>query len=239
MDTLIRLIAPAGKRDFVLKLILCVMVCGGIHHARDIYFQGFANAKTYMMNFTEASFMALPMCAFALYLISNLRALQLELYKKSMRDWLTGLPNRRSFMNATPEWLDADEALLIIDIDHFKRVNDRMGHEAGDLCLKKMSQHLQVVLGPYRQCARIGGEEFAVVTSGITLPQLRKIAKEISAGIAFSIKNGPQVRVTNSVGIAMHPDGQSLDDAMRAADLATYEAKALGRAQFKIRGQVA
>ncbi|MCY4335114.1 MAG: GGDEF domain-containing protein [Litoreibacter sp.] len=232
MERFVRLVAPTNRVDFCTKLIALVLICGIFNHLRDLVTDGFDQADPFMNNLFDASFTALPMCAFALLLISHLNALQTRLYKQAMRDTLTGLFNRRWFMANTPEQISAGQALMIVDIDYFKRINDTFGHDKGDEALTSMAKHLDAQLGEYASCARIGGEEFAIFFARSVPEELTAIARAISSGFLFEAEPDKPQKVTASVGLVYGREGLSRVEAIKLADEAVYQAKENGRACF-------
>jgi diguanylate cyclase (GGDEF)-like protein len=178
----------------------------------------------------------------------RLRAANQELERRSITDPLTGLFNRRYFEYSLGLELERSRrhggslALAFLDLDHFKRVNDRYGHGAGDEVLGAVSQLLRDRLRRLDVCARWGGEEFAaimpstdaagaMVVSQRLLRALRAheglLATPLEAG-----QGGPEtIRLTASIGVAVRvgSDGDSAADLVRRADAALYRAKNLGR----------
>ena len=146
-------------------------------------------------------------------------------------DQLTGLPNRRAFIEAvaadTPEAL----ALAIVDIDRFKRVNDAHGHLAGDAVIQSVAQTMAAQLGELGHVARVGGEEFALLSRGVRVEVLaaRLTAFRDKVGATPIVVDGSSIRVTVSVGIALRREGETFDQLYAAADRALYAAKAAGR----------
>jgi diguanylate cyclase (GGDEF)-like protein len=161
------------------------------------------------------------------------------------RDGLSGLMNRRSFDDHLCKvWQQAlhDQctvAILMIDIDHFKRYNDTHGHLVGDATLRSVAKAVQgVSRGPLDLAARYGGEEFAVILYGLTALDLSDSAERlcqavrnirISALSSASRTNGPHITVSVGVGIAKPGYGRSPQGAIQLADEALYEAKRNGR----------
>jgi diguanylate cyclase (GGDEF)-like protein len=128
---------------------------------------------------------------------------------------------------------------MMVDIDHFKRVNDMYGHAVGDELLKRVACMLVETIKCARAeaswvVARIGGEEFAVLIMGAQAAEVVALAARICrhAPLAGVHVEGNFVRATVSIGIAMRGAGQSLDAVMRSADKAAYEAKRAGRNRF-------
>lgn len=232
LERFVRITAPVGKIDFLLKLLVFLLICGGLNHIRDVIQYGLNDHSSYWENFVDASFTALPMCTFALLLIGHLNSLQKRLYSQATQDLLTGLHNRRWFMDNTSENLQSGQTLLIVDIDRFKAVNDAYGHAVGDRCLIETAQHLRAIIRKSDFCARIGGEEFAVLLNDADLGCIAHIADRISTGFAFDPGDGKTIQITTSVGVS--PDAATRAQAFKLADDAVYRAKAAGRAQYII-----
>lgn len=232
MERFVKLVAPTGLLDFVWKLIFFLLMCGILNHVRDILINGVAT-KSFVRNLGDASFTALPMCAGGLALIGHLRNLQNTLHAQALRDALTGLRNRRWFMERWCETPPPKSFLLLIDIDHFKSVNDIYGHPFGDLALETFARHLEQILPDGVHAARLGGEEFAVVMPSFSIAQATDIAIRIAQGCQVADANGPEHWITSSVGGTMFQTATTLTTALARADEALYVAKAAGRAQFK------
>ena len=164
----------------------------------------------------------------------DLEAANSRLSQLSLQDALTNIPNRRAFDEQLERAL-ADEkrnprglTLVLFDIDHFKKVNDQFGHQAGDEVLTKLASILRNSLRVPDMAARVGGEEFALILQGAALPQARIVVERLRAQIVSSSWSVP--KLTCSFGVACYssrwPDTRSF---YRAADQALYEAKASGR----------
>lgn len=234
VERFVKLTAPTGRFDFLVKLAIALLICGLMNHVRHIFVDGLSGQKTYWENLSDATFTALPMCTFALLLIGHLNALQKRLYLQATRDALTDLPNRRWFMDKTPERISPTQAIMIIDVDRFKDINDTFGHDIGDLCLRQMALHLHTSLEQGDVLARIGGEEFAAFLGQADDAKLQRIATRMSEGMAFDTGQGSIQRVTASVGIARTDRPIVRHDALRLADKAVYQAKSAGRACYRI-----
>ncbi|ACD97315.1 diguanylate cyclase [Trichlorobacter lovleyi] len=161
------------------------------------------------------------------------------LLELSNTDHLTGLFNRRFLMEALDKEVqrarrkDGQVALLLMDIDHFKRVNDTHGHLQGDVVLQKVALHIQKELRSYDIAARYGGEEFVAVLPDTSLKEAFNVADRIRLSVqgmhfAGSLANE---RVTVSLGVALFPSPcfDDIDGLLRAADEALYQAKERGR----------
>ncbi|WP_326536377.1 putative bifunctional diguanylate cyclase/phosphodiesterase [Pseudorhodoferax sp.] len=156
-------------------------------------------------------------------------------------DALTGLPNRRMLRDRLSQHMlrcDRERlqlALLFIDLDHFKAVNDTLGHEGGDRLLVEAAQRLERCVRATDTVARMGGDEFTVVLPELHgVREVERIVQSILRELARSFHFGDEVAfVTASIGITFYPgDGQSVDDLLRQADQALYVAKDGGRNRF-------
>jgi diguanylate cyclase (GGDEF)-like protein/PAS domain S-box-containing protein len=156
----------------------------------------------------------------------------------ALHDMLTGLPNRSLLSEKLRQTIDACEAsnsnaaLLLLDLDRFKIINDTRGHQAGDMLLRQVAERISALLGPNDFASRIGGDEFAVILGEV------KGADDISGQCTKLLNNigkpynidGVEQLIGVSIGVAIIPeDNQSADELLRLADLAMYEAKAQGR----------
>ncbi len=155
------------------------------------------------------------------------------------RDFLTGLYNRRYFFenmnNYIEEIADISEkyAVAMIDIDHFKNVNDTFGHDTGDKAIIHLSEILTSTTNYRDMVARFGGEEFCVVLKNINIHSandiLERLREEVEHSITYS-QSGEAVKFTISIGAVMSSEG-SLEDAIDSADMMLYKAKQNGRNQ--------
>jgi diguanylate cyclase (GGDEF)-like protein len=154
------------------------------------------------------------------------------------RDALTGLGNRRSFFDALEGQVEvgAQPAVLYIDLDGFKRVNDLLGHLAGDAVLRVAARRLASVMRPTDELARLGGDEFAVLCGGtVSTDQMVLIAERVVEQLnrPLSVGDGQNVDIGASIGIALGlPPGTLADAIIGHADRALYEAKAKGRGRW-------
>jgi diguanylate cyclase (GGDEF)-like protein/PAS domain S-box-containing protein len=160
----------------------------------------------------------------------------------SLHDPLTGLPNRNALQQALRgigEESQRDDwrgALVVLDLDHFKFVNDTRGHHAGDALLKMVADRLRAELVNALMVSRLGGDQFALLLEGVNAEDAAKCADQIS-GILAGIESPGQGKqmVTTSLGIALLPDhGTDAGDLLTKADLALYEAKEAGRGQWRL-----
>lgn len=169
--------------------------------------------------------------------ITKEKRLLLELEKLSKTDPLTGLSNRRGLREyAEVEFARANRenvgvCILVLDLDHFKKINDVYGHSVGDQVLTEVSKELSSHVRIYDIAARIGGEEFCILLSKVegkfALQAAERIRKSISDIIIYD--DGNLIKITASIGVAYHLTGMSIDSVIKHADQALYEAKSRGR----------
>jgi diguanylate cyclase len=148
-------------------------------------------------------------------------------------DVLTGIQNRR-FMQAHLEQLhssQADYAILLLDVDFFKQINDSRGHAFGDIVLRELAFVLENHTRQGDHAARWGGEEFLVVAKSINLEQARLLAERLRKAVTEANPGG--TKVTVSIGVALRRNEETLDDVLARADAALYRAKNSGRDQVR------
>jgi diguanylate cyclase (GGDEF)-like protein/PAS domain S-box-containing protein len=163
------------------------------------------------------------------------------IWRQANYDAVTGLPNRHMFhdrLEVTAQQVlrsGQNMALLLIDLDHFKEVNDSLGHNAGDTLLAEVAHRIMRCVRGVDTIARLGGDEFAVIIPELNRPeQAERIARTLLASLSQSFSfEGEAMFVTASIGIAIFPhDSASLEGLLRNADQAMYAAKAAGRNCF-------
>jgi two-component system, chemotaxis family, sensor kinase Cph1 len=157
-----------------------------------------------------------------------------ELADLALRDPLTGLPNRRALVDTLNERLASESspgslALLFVDIDHFKAINDTYGHAAGDQALIHVSQILQAAARESDMIARLGGDEFVVLVDKVNKHDTDLIASRIIDSMRAAPADGSAWRITASVGVTLAQPGQDTSDLLNAADAAMFRAKSGGR----------
>ncbi len=153
-------------------------------------------------------------------------------------DGLSGLLNRRGFLKFADDAMaqyrryDRPFAVLMIDIDHFKRVNDTHGHSAGDAAIQAVAYAIETAIRPSDKAGRFGGEEFVVLLREISLGAIEEAAERVRATVAATNveHNDVNLLVTISVGVAIaEPRDRDIQDIIERADLALYSAKGAGR----------
>ena len=175
--------------------------------------------------------------------ISDAKAHELELAKLANTDVLTLLPNRHWLMAYLPSALEQTKkshtalALLVIDLDNFKDVNDTLGHGTGDELLKAAAARLQAIVRPGDSVVRLGGDEFTVVSEGYEASaNVSPLAERILEALnqPLQLKDGENYYVTASIGISVFPqDGLDSDSLLKHADVAMYAAKSYGKRQYQ------
>jgi diguanylate cyclase (GGDEF)-like protein len=178
--------------------------------------------------------------------LQNGRMVQ-SLEEQATTDGLTGLVNHRTFQERFSAMLGrADRhkfrvAMLLTDIDHFKKVNDTYGHPTGDAVLKRVAAILKASARKIDIVARYGGEEFALVLEGTDRAGARQLAERIREEVSaqtFESSKGP-FKATLSLGVAVYPDdGKAKQDVISCADKALYAAKHAGRNRTVCHGEV-
>jgi len=174
--------------------------------------------------------------------VRDRHAAQARIHHLAHHDTLTGLPNRSAFMEYLEHLLvgaregGSQLALLFIDLDHFKRINDSLGHLAGDTLLRTAASRITHGLRATDIVARFGGDEFMVLLTNVAQPgDVSEVAQKLLSAIEAPLHvEGRPLSVTASLGIAMFPaDGSSAEELIKHADTAMYLAKSRGRAQFR------
>ena len=165
-----------------------------------------------------------------------------ELRHLALHDPLTRLANRTLFSDHVEHALARNRrtatrphAVLIVDLDGFKTINDSLGHAAGDEVLVELAERLRTRVRPGDTAARLGGDEFGVLLENSSEEDASVVASRILDAISGPIEvHGKDVVITGSVGIALSEDGQNAEALMRNADVAMYSAKSAGKGRFQI-----
>lgn len=173
--------------------------------------------------------------------IARSMLLQVETLTKQLKhqattDFLTGLGNRRALMEQMPiiraKAARPEEAvsLILFDLDHFKRINDEYGHDAGDSVLMAIGEAVKDHLRPYDYAARMGGEEFCIVLPGADLSAAETVAERLRRAVESRVVEPlPEGRITCSFGVAQARPNERLQELLLRADAALYTAKDQGR----------
>jgi two-component system cell cycle response regulator len=176
-------------------------------------------------------------------LYKHLEHYSLEMESLAMHDALTGLPNRRLLMDRLSLSITHAHrnkrtmAVMYLDLDGFKQVNDTLGHDAGDKLLNMVAARLAAAVRQEDTVARLGGDEFVIALWELIHADglARLVSKVIQAVSQPYVINGHTVSVTTSVGVSIYPThGDDADTLMKNADLALYEAKRAGKNDYRI-----
>ncbi|MEJ0003174.1 MAG: EAL domain-containing protein [Pararobbsia sp.] len=179
----------------------------------------------------------------ALQMSASLTTLNRQLLRLATVDTLTELPNRTTLVQRVARAITRSQctgvpfAVLFMDLDGFKTINDSLGHSVGDGVLQAFAQRLREAVRRHGTIARIGGDEFVVVIENLDTPEdAAMIASLILTQMEEDlVVDGVPLQVTPSIGIAMHPrDGETVDELLKNADAAMYGAKQNGRNTFRV-----
>ncbi|MDD2900680.1 MAG: GGDEF domain-containing protein, partial [Desulfuromonadaceae bacterium] len=174
--------------------------------------------------------------------ISLRERVEKQLRYKATHDYLTGLPNRVLLFDRLKQAIAFEErhntliALMVLDLDNFKNINDTLGHLSGDILLKKVSQGLQKCMRQYDTVGRLGGDEFVIIVNDAkSIQDIITFAEKVQAVFQepFDILGQPTY-VTTSIGVAVFPlHGSNIEALLKKADMAMYVAKKEGRNTFR------
>jgi diguanylate cyclase len=220
----------------MILLSLGPIVPGVALAGEPLLYVAYLQVPLYLATMTAAAFKLNKM------LIATMRS-ERESDHLARHDALTGLFNRIGFVDALQERLAAADggekslALLFLDLDNFKPINDTFGHQAGDRLLALVAERLRRTLLPTDIIARLGGDEFVVLANDITAETAVVVAQRIISALTISYELGEGIRadVGVSVGIAMAPDhGTVAEQLLAVADAALYEAKSSGKSCCRV-----
>lgn len=162
--------------------------------------------------------------------------LQSEVEWLAGHDELTGVPNRRHFLYMAQQQVLAPLTVLLCDLDHFKSINDRLGHQAGDQALVRVAEIGRQLTPGEGLFARYGGEEFVVLLPHTAEQRGLAVAEQLREGVLNSgLKHADDRPITISIGVAVHREGPlKIEELLHQADLALYEAKHAGRNRSRL-----
>ena len=240
LQSVVAFLAPKGRRNFwakylywtVFDTLLAVAVAGVLR------WLGLFGSERWMVEAAAlAALVSTPITIFVLLLVGEQHRRFQEMEQLANTDELTQLPNRRAFFIEANKrrFVVRNAHVFVADADHFKQINDRLGHEVGDHCLVAIADHLRTLQAPDLIYARMGGEEFAIL-----LPDNPVVSPEaLGAALCRPIRFCPPgvrevVTLTLSAGGTALSAEQSIDRALVRADAALYRAKAAGRARAVI-----
>lgn len=224
-------------RAAAFALALGHLVRGLAYAAQADLAPAFLDSSTQNLVFFALGTLALPGLTLGAVMMANARMISETAYAAD-HDHLTGAASRRGFFAfAEREHARAGRrrsglGLLLLDVDHFKRINDTHGHGVGDQVLRELVARSQEVIRKIDYCARLGGEEFAVLLPDATADTTLAVAERLRAALDRSLQRAPaatRVPYTVSIGAAMLEEGEAFASLMTRADAALYAAKAGGR----------
>ena len=225
-----------GERDVLEEYLAKHPVESDSSYFREIYWEG--ENRWFDFHRTSISWVdgrTVLLCT--VYDVTDKKLYQQKIEKQANNDFLTGLYNRMRCEQDLERSIEqtrengGEGALLYIDLDDFKHINDGLGHQYGDLLLKKISDNLKRIPGVENSCYRIGGDEFVIILSHRRVMMLQQILDDIRALFAspWMLKDADYY-CTMSMGVARFPtDGTTVDELIRKADIAMYNAKCSGR----------
>ncbi|EYD78152.1 hypothetical protein Rumeso_00245 [Rubellimicrobium mesophilum DSM 19309] len=233
MSRLVNLVAPRSWRDALAKSLVFLLLV----NATDFLVKASVPQPRpdWPREVVTTTLVAVPFVALVMTILHRQRTLQRTLSMLATTDMLTGLPNRRAFMDRARRALEREGTgvLLLLDADHFKRINDQWGHGAGDAALVAIGTHLRTVLRPDGILGRLGGEEFAAFLPFASVRDAHHLGHRLCAPIpVVEVPGG--LSVTLSAGAAGADGGATLDRLIALADRALYSAKAEGRARLHV-----
>jgi diguanylate cyclase (GGDEF)-like protein len=173
--------------------------------------------------------------------VTERKQLEEELTHSALHDPLTDLANRALFKESVDRALrrsgrnGRSVAVVFLDVDDFKNVNDSLGHEAGDRLLAAVAERIRLCVRPYDIAARLGGDEFGVLLENADMRVAASVAERILRGMDEPIKvDGREISTQGSLGIAVGGPGDDVEDVMRNADVAMYMAKGRGKGRYEV-----
>ena len=220
------------KRDVALfTLVITALAVLGSLALRAMLQPGDVFERTVMSGSAVAAMLAAPIAYYVGLQMLDAHRLTQALEHAVNHDSLTGASTRASFKAQMAQLAPGSKAVLLVDIDHFKAVNDRFGHQAGDTALCQFAMRLRRNCREDDIVARFGGEEFVVLLHDVEIAAAQAAAERLCAKVreAPLILDGQAHRLTASFGMAMLTDTARLDDALARADRALYRAKTEGR----------
>lgn len=225
------IVAGAFALIWMITLVHSLGAVAGPYPAHWLY------APDWLLPITAISFAVLPLSVASLVFAIINQRLNLQLRNRALSDDLTGALSRRGLRELGERMLSLQAhqptsvAVLMMDVDHFKAVNDRHGHPVGDDVLRQVTQLTRERLRDDALLARYGGEEFTVllpVRSHLEASAVAERLRQMLASTPCETRGGP-VSITVSIGVAFHQPERTLEDALAQADACLYEAKLAGR----------
>ena len=233
-------VAPE-QHDFIVEQMQARVSGIGGHHYEIVAVRKDGSVFPAMIYGSPSVFEGRPASVGTLLDISSQKAAEQRIRELADYDVLTGLPNRRllrerfTLLLAAAERDKTEIAVIFLDLDHFKRVNDSLGHSVGDELLCEVARRLDSVVRRVDTLARLGGDEFIFAMPGFHAAAAAEVARRLIDVFSrpFEVA-GHELTVTPSLGISIYPhDGQDLETLLKNADTAMYRAKDIGRNSFQ------
>ncbi|MBK9656552.1 MAG: GGDEF domain-containing protein [Rhodanobacteraceae bacterium] len=228
---------------WIFGMVALFMLARMLHYGLRSQVDSMLDNRDWMNLATPMIAAIMPVIGTTAFLLLCSQRLTRQWERAASTDYLTGLPNRRTLAAAGEAMiLSAGErrdrlAVAVIDIDHFKSINDRFGHDVGDAALKHVAARIDAACRGSGVCGRQGGEEFVALFDHVDAAQAMAAAERLRERVQADRfhADGVELTITVSVGVArLHVDDRRLDDALRRADQALYLAKAGGRNRVQL-----
>ncbi len=235
-NALLALLAIRNQRDLFYKPVAVFAVVYAIRFATETLVSGF-DVSRLTDEIIITAIVASPFLVVGMAIVTHMEKLHSQLADLAATDMLTDLPNRRAFMAAFRTAIDAKEDwhMLIIDVDHFKRVNDKFGHAVGDQALIRVASHLRQHARMDDKIGRLGGEEFGMLVRDRVGAEIEALGETLTKPFSFNVPdNNNSLSLSVSVGATPLRSSDTIEAAFVRADRALYDAKLAGRAQMVI-----
>lgn len=236
----------AAKTRFKIDTYLkhCTYLMLGVVLLRSAYILSVSLNEAYITQHkwlwaaTQFFIMLIHLVFFSLFMASSIVESINKLKRKHILDPLTGLLNRRGFrlyITTIKPPRTQQHAILMADLDYFKKINDQYGHHLGDLALQHVSRILQNSMRHQDKVSRIGGEEFVIILENLAQQEAYAIAERIRHSIAYTpiSYQGQSIHLSISIGMSFFTQAQQVDAALLDADQLLYDAKKMGRNQVQ------
>ena len=234
MDKILARVMPRRWWHWPVSVMFWGAVAAVFAHGVDLVLYG-QPRQSFISNLRETVLTAAPLVVFALLLVRHAHNLHQDAMRMALTDPLTGLLNRRAFLSALAQ--QRSGLLFMLDLDHFKQVNENYGHEAGDHILKLLTLYMRKHLGT-GLLSRLGGEEFAILMAGDDNDQLHVKLDDFRRDIAVSAMQYQDHQISTSISIGVcFSDSGDLGHHIQLADKALFAAKENGRNQIVVSGE--
>ncbi|MFQ6554154.1 GGDEF domain-containing protein [Aestuariibius insulae] len=236
LNRIFNLLAVHSLSEGVLKGTLIMMLAIVLHFAVDYGLDGHLWMPPVDLALTTV-LVGSPFLVLMLTALAHFKRLELRFFNLSRTDPLTGLPNRQAFFDEAANRLEQARggAVLLVDVDHFKQINDTYGHSTGDHCLTVVADHLRAMTRADDLVARIGGEEFAFYFPALSAQAMHSIEERLCKTLDIQLADMMDpIKITVSAGAVMVASGQEIETLLARADEALYRAKRSGRARLRM-----